>query len=103
MGELQEVFSQDTADGWLRRLRAHGVPASPVRSVAEAFATEDYRSRTVAFDHPDFGEVRSPGPLVQPEEPVPARRAPALGEHTLPVPTDIAGMSSEEIERLTGA
>lgn len=98
--DLQALFATDTAGRWLERLVAHGVPCGPVRTVREAFESPEYLERTVSFTHPHFGEVRSPGPLVQAgSAPVP-RRGPSLGEHTEEVLSAVAGMSSAEISEL---
>ena len=103
VADLQDVFAADDAATWLQRLVDHGVPAGPVRTVGEAFRSPEYRERTVAFDHPHFGEVRSPGPLVTTAFAVTPRRGPALGEHTEEVLDSVAGMSATEISELKTA
>lgn len=103
VGDLQRVFAAEDSATWLQRLSDHGVPASPVRTVGEAFRAPEYWERTVALDHPQFGEVRSPGPLVTTAFPVTPRRGPALGEHTEEVLDSVAGMSAAEISELRAA
>jgi crotonobetainyl-CoA:carnitine CoA-transferase CaiB-like acyl-CoA transferase len=100
IADLQSVFATDSAAHWLERLRAQGVPCSPVRTVREAFADPNYLERTVAFGHPHFGEVRSPGHLVRCSSEAAPRRGPCVGEHTEDVLRAVAGMSVEEISHL---
>lgn len=100
VADLEAVFATDTAATWLERLHAHGVPAGPVRTVDEAFADPAYLERTVAFPHPTFGEVRSPGPLVRGTRPVEPSPAAPLGADTVAVLRELAGCSDAEIDRL---
>jgi crotonobetainyl-CoA:carnitine CoA-transferase CaiB-like acyl-CoA transferase len=101
--DLQDVFATGTAAHWLERLAAHGVPSAPVRTVAEAFCAPGYADRTVSFPHEEFGEVRSPGPLVSAGPGVVPRRGPSLGQHTEEVLASVAGMSVTEISDLKSA
>jgi crotonobetainyl-CoA:carnitine CoA-transferase CaiB-like acyl-CoA transferase len=99
--DLGDVFAGDTAEHWLARLAAHGVPSGPVRTVAEAFETSEYADRTVTFRHPFFGEVRSPGPLVRSDaRSQPPSPGPALGSDTDLVLTTLAGVDPTELPDL---
>lgn len=97
VADLRAVFSSDTAEHWLARLSEFGVPCGPVRTVPEAFADPDYHSRTVAYEHPEFGVVRSPGFLVNPDNDRTVCRAPRVGEHTDEVLRSVAGLSPGDI------
>ncbi|MGH3662199.1 MAG: CaiB/BaiF CoA transferase family protein [Micromonosporaceae bacterium] len=103
VADLQAVFATDTAERWLARLQRHKVPSGPVRTVLEAFRDPEYAARTVSFEHPHFGAVTSPGPLVTNDTTGPARPAPALGEHTDEVLEHLAELSSREVQRLREA
>jgi crotonobetainyl-CoA:carnitine CoA-transferase CaiB-like acyl-CoA transferase len=46
--ELEEIFAGDTTDAWVGRLRAAGVPAGPVRTIAEAHASPQARARAMS-------------------------------------------------------
>ncbi|MPZ59756.1 MAG: CoA transferase [Propionibacteriales bacterium] len=98
--DLEAVFRTDTAQNWLARLAEFGVPSGPVRTVAEAFADPEYLHRTVSYEHPDFGVVRSPGFLVNAEEERAVTPAPPLGAQTEEVLSSVAGFSADEIELL---
>jgi crotonobetainyl-CoA:carnitine CoA-transferase CaiB-like acyl-CoA transferase len=51
---LRERFASDTADAWVERLEAAGVPVGKVNDVREALDEAD----VVAYDHPRLGRVR---------------------------------------------
>jgi crotonobetainyl-CoA:carnitine CoA-transferase CaiB-like acyl-CoA transferase len=86
------------------KLREYDIPAGEVRTIAEAFASEEARSRdaVMAAPHPRLGEVRmvrsplrmSASPTVEPVAP------PALGQHTRAVLRDVLGYSAERIAEL---
>lgn len=83
-----EFAARDTAH-WLERIRAAGVPAGAVRSVAEALDAPEVAARGLLADTPDARHgslrlMRSPLRLqdTPPREPV---APPRLGEHTDPV------------------
>jgi crotonobetainyl-CoA:carnitine CoA-transferase CaiB-like acyl-CoA transferase len=92
---LAETFRAHTADDWLARLDARGVPAGKVRGVLEAFeaATAAGDPASVVVEHPTIGElplVRGPirldawgaGGAGDPPAPMPP---PLLGQHTIEV------------------
>jgi crotonobetainyl-CoA:carnitine CoA-transferase CaiB-like acyl-CoA transferase len=91
--KLTETFRARSADDWLARLDAHGVPAGKVRGVREAFeaAAAAGDAASVVVDHPTIGAlplVRGPIRLdpADPGQspPVPAA-PPLLGQHTAEV------------------
>jgi crotonobetainyl-CoA:carnitine CoA-transferase CaiB-like acyl-CoA transferase len=77
-----EFLKRNTQD-WLAELRGT-IPCAPVYDMAQALENPYFRERggVQVFDHPDkpgFKLVASPFRL---DEPLPARPAPKLGEHT---------------------
>jgi len=80
---LDKAFASRTTDEWLQRLRGT-VPCGPVFDMAQALENPYFLERggVQVFDHPDkpgFKLVASPFRI---NEPLPARPAPKLGEHT---------------------
>jgi len=80
---LDGEFSRRTTEDWLERLRGT-IPCGPVFDMAEALENPYFleRSGVQVFDHParpGFKLVASPFRI---GEPLPARPAPKLGEHT---------------------
>ena len=83
---LQRLFGQAPLAHWIARLRDGGVPAGPIRSIAEAVNSPEVKERAIlgTAPHTKAGEVpnlRLPlelagTPLREP------RGAPVLGEHT---------------------
>lgn len=71
---LAEILATEPVDTWVKRFREGGVPAAPVRSVAEAMAEP---AKTTSRDPP---AVASPADL---------EGAPELGEHTDEVLADL--------------
>ncbi len=97
---LDAEFSRATTEEWLARLRGT-VPCGPVYDMARALENPYFRGRggVQVFDHPDkpgFKLVASP---IRLGEPLPARPAPKLGEHTDPLLKGL-GFSESEIENL---
>ncbi len=83
---LGETFRTRSAQKWLERLAARGVPAGIVRGVREAFsaAARAGDPATVLVEHPTIGElplVRSPIRLLPPSS-QPPLAPPLLGQHT---------------------
>ncbi|WP_123622581.1 CaiB/BaiF CoA-transferase family protein [Halorubrum sp. CSM-61] len=84
--ELDAAFAELATEEALDRLGEHGVPASPVRDMAEVFDDPQLAARDMVdeFDHPTAGPMRVPGsPMHFSRTPTTARRyPPSLGEHT---------------------
>lgn len=86
----------------LERLREAGVPCAPLNEVGDALADPQVRFRGMVLDLP-FGEasVQSVGDPIKITE---ARRAheppPRLGEDTVTVLREVAGLTDGEIEKL---
>ena len=83
---LDELFSTQSADYWLEKLKDAGVPNGPINMIAETLAHPQHRARhfIVELDHPLLGRVKSMGnPVNLSTTPVTYRLAPpTLGQHT---------------------
>jgi crotonobetainyl-CoA:carnitine CoA-transferase CaiB-like acyl-CoA transferase len=89
------------------QLKAQGVPAAPVRSVAQALADPHTRARGLVLDvqHPTAGTFRTLAtPLSLADTPTAVRRPPPLlGEHTRQILQDELGLPADEIDALLQA
>jgi crotonobetainyl-CoA:carnitine CoA-transferase CaiB-like acyl-CoA transferase len=97
---LDEEFSKERTENWLRNLRG-AVPCGPVYDLAQALENPYFLERggVQVLDHPDkpgFRLVASPFRI---GEPLPAKPAPKLGEHTDQLLKDL-GFSGPEIEKM---
>jgi len=104
---LSAVFRERGAEEWIARLRAAGVPCSPVRNFAEVSADAQTALRNMfpTIDCPVAGPHRVTGPAVKLSE-TPARigaPAPELGEHTAAVLSGLLGLDSPALDRLADA
>ena len=83
---LDELFSTQSADHWLEKLKDTGIPSGPINTIAETLAHPQHRARhfVVELDHPLIGPVKSMGnPVNLSATPVNYRLAPpTLGQHT---------------------
>jgi crotonobetainyl-CoA:carnitine CoA-transferase CaiB-like acyl-CoA transferase len=97
---LDETLTGRSTDVWLARF-AGQVPAAPVNDIAQAldnpFVTENDRLQTLI--HPSAGEYRLVAPPVRSGETPPSRPAPALGEHTDALLTEL-GYDAERLRTL---
>ncbi len=101
---LQRLFSEAPLAQWIQRLRAGGVPAGPIRSIAEAVNSPEVKERGILgkAPHSKAGEVpnlRLPlmlagTPLIAPHG------APVLGEHTHAVLSELLHYDSARIAGL---
>jgi len=83
---LNDIFAGDTLANWMRKCRAAGVAAGPVRTVSEALESPEVRERGMVrtVNHPTAGALRLVGtpynlsdtPAAEPTPP------PLLGQHT---------------------
>lgn len=104
---LEEIFGLRTADEWIARLDAAGVPAGRIRSVSEVCASPHLRARGKIIEllHPSAGTIRMIGPPLgfSATAGVAATPPPRLGEHTDEILTSLLGCTKDEIARLRSA
>jgi crotonobetainyl-CoA:carnitine CoA-transferase CaiB-like acyl-CoA transferase len=96
---LEKMTTAEAED----RLRAAGVPNAPVRSLLDALGTPYVQARNLVADvatpEGHYAVVRSP---LDQTDGAP-RPAPALGQHTIEVLTDVLGADSPVLRRLTSS
>jgi crotonobetainyl-CoA:carnitine CoA-transferase CaiB-like acyl-CoA transferase len=101
---LEAVFRTRGVADWLERLRAAGVPCSPVNHFDKAFAEPPVAERDmiVEYQHPEVGTVRLPGNPIKMSgvSGTISKPAPRLGEHTDAVLKNLLSLSGEEIDGL---
>lgn len=99
----QEVLHERPAKEWLARLEAEGVPCAPVLTRNEMIEHEQVAANGIVktYEHPAAGTLRQTRPPARfsrtPAEP--QAPAPALGEHTAEVLTEL-GVDEAEQKRL---
>jgi succinate--hydroxymethylglutarate CoA-transferase len=85
-GLINQTLAADTADAWIAKLLADGIPCGRINSVAEALETEQAQARDMVatVEHPTAGLLRLLGaPFKFSGTPTVVRRPPPLlGEHT---------------------
>lgn len=90
---LDEIFATKPADYWFEKLKATGIPAGPINTIAETLAHPQHRARNfiVELQHPLAGPVKSIGnPVRLSDTPASYRLAPpTLGQHTAEVLTEL--------------
>jgi crotonobetainyl-CoA:carnitine CoA-transferase CaiB-like acyl-CoA transferase len=110
-GYLAAVLRKRSTDTWLNLCHELGIPAGPVRSIADVLAAFDRQEAGIVhtYDHPTEGTVRGIGLPITFGDRNPAdstdqviRPAPRLGEHSVDVLLE-AGYSDAEIAQLTFA
>ena len=97
---LDEALAKRSSADWLSRF-GDSVPAAPVNDIAQAldnpFVTEHGRLQTLT--HPSAGEYRLVAPPVRSAQTPPSRPAPALGEHTDALLTEL-GYDAGRLQKL---
>jgi crotonobetainyl-CoA:carnitine CoA-transferase CaiB-like acyl-CoA transferase len=101
---LQAAIAPHQTEPLLSKLAQHGIPAGAVRTVGDAFASQEARARGVVATapHPQLGQVRmvrsplrlSGSPTVTPSAP------PGLGQHTRAVLSGVLAYSVAQIAEL---
>jgi crotonobetainyl-CoA:carnitine CoA-transferase CaiB-like acyl-CoA transferase len=101
---LNEILGARSADQWLKRFEAVGVPAGRIRTVAEVCESEHLKARgmLVTLPHPKAGRVRVLGvPIRLHTTPGRAVTAPPLlGQHTERVLRSVLGIDRRAVARL---
>lgn len=95
-----EQYDRDTL---LQRLRDAGVPAAPVREVAEVVQDQHLRQRGMLqeLDHPEFGQLVLPhSPLRVGEHYATLVASPGLGEHNEAIYGEWLGVDSDSMSVL---
>jgi len=104
---LAETFRAKPRHYWLSRLRAAGVPATPINTVAEAFADPQVEARGLLWPlpHPTLGTLLTvANPLNFSRTPAtPSGPPPLLGEHTAAVLAEVLGYSADDLAELERA
>lgn len=97
-------FKQQPRDHWLALLSGAGIPSAPVANVAEVAVNPHLRERQMILsaEHPTFGGLLVPGSPIKTvgDSTTPSTRAPALGEHTDSVLTELLGYDAERVAQL---
>ena len=103
---LEQTFSRQTSDHWLKALEAAGVPAGPIYDLGQVYEDPQVRARQmiVETDHPAAGQISNIGiPVKLSETPGTIRqRAATLGEHTDEILAEL-GHDAATIARLRDA
>jgi crotonobetainyl-CoA:carnitine CoA-transferase CaiB-like acyl-CoA transferase len=101
---VNAALATDTRENWLARLRAARVPSGAVRTLDEALTAPETQALDIIsqIPHPRGGTVANiRSPITLSETPLAAPiAAPALGEHTRQVLTELLGYSEERIAAL---
>jgi CoA:oxalate CoA-transferase len=100
---LNEVFSTNTREYWLDKLKEARVPCAPVNNVAQALSDKQvlFRNMVVEVDHPLGGSTKVPGNPIKLSDTHEDTFTPPplLGQHNDEVFSSL-GMTHEEIEAL---
>ena len=104
---LAEIFRTETMENWLAKLRAAGVPASPIRRFDEVVngAQSHVREMFPSITHPSSGQLRVVGSAIKFSE-TPAiisTSAPVLGQHTKETLSEWLPMDASEFDQLRSA
>ncbi len=104
---INEILAARSADEWLKRLEAAGVPAGRIRSVAEVCESEHLKARGMIarLAHPSAGAVTVMGVPLRLGATAGAVRMPPplLGQHTDAVLRRVLGLRAAQIARLRSA
>ena len=104
---LNEILGARSAEEWLKRLEAAGVPAGRIKSVAEVCESEHLKARgmIVRLPHPAAGEIRVMGiPVRLGATPgSPSAPPPRLGEHSDRILKSVVGMAPKAIAQVRAA
>jgi len=103
-GIVADWVKTKNRDELLEYLDEHGVPVSPIYSIADIFENEQFKAREniVEVDHPRLGKMKMPGIVPKfSETPGSIRNiGPDIGENNEDILKNLVGLSDEEIEAL---
>jgi succinate---hydroxymethylglutarate CoA-transferase len=101
---IEDALVSDTADAWLAKLKAAGIPCGRINSVAQAFNEPQTAARSMieTAQHPAAGALKMIGiPFKFAGTPASVRRAPpVLGQHTDEILAQELGMDGAAIAAL---
>lgn len=99
---ISQMFQTNTAAYWIERLKAHGIPSTPVRTLDEV-AADPQTSERGMFPVVDGFAVTGP-PVKFSATPGSVRRAaPALGQHSREILHELLGLDEASLDRLAAA
>jgi len=100
---ISDWFAERTSAQIQGECNAHGVPVSPVNSIADIFEDPHYQAREmlVEVDHPKLGTLRVPGVTPKFSETPGAVRSPGpdLGQHNAEIFAEI-GLTEDDLAAL---
>jgi crotonobetainyl-CoA:carnitine CoA-transferase CaiB-like acyl-CoA transferase len=103
-GMIRTELGRETAEAWIAKLTAAGIPCGRINSVAQALSAPHTVAREMvrAVKHPTAGDVKLLGiPFRMSGTPASVRCAPpTLGQHTEQVLREELGLSAERIAQL---
>lgn len=101
---IEQVLLTKTTDEWYRILTEGDVPCTRLNTVAEVVKDPQvlHRNMVVTVKHPSGGEMKLAGNPIKMSGTVQERWecAPALGQHTEQILTDVLGYSDDKIAQL---
>jgi len=101
---IETVFRERTTEDWLARLHAAGVPAAPILAVDRVLSDPQVRHRhmVVEVEHPTHGPLPTLGTPIKVDgaPALPVTAAPALGQHTDRVLTELLEYPTERLAAL---
>jgi succinate--hydroxymethylglutarate CoA-transferase len=101
---IDDALATDTADAWLAKLKAVGIPCGRTNTVAQAYDDEQAEARRMieTVEHSQAGAIRLTGiPFKFSDTPASVRHAPPLlGEHTDAILRDELGFDPAAIAKL---
>ncbi len=103
-GMIEQALKRDSADAWLAKLKAVGVPCGKINSVAGALGDEHTTARQMVetIEHPTIGALKMLGiPFKFSDTRCAVRLAPpTLGQHNDEVLRDELGLDAAAIAKL---
>jgi succinate--hydroxymethylglutarate CoA-transferase len=103
-GAVNQALAGDTAEAWLTRLKAAGIPCGRINSVAQALDDPHTAARSMieTVEHPSLGALRTVGiPFKFSDTTASVRQAPpVLGQHTDEILVNDLGLDAGAIAAL---